>query len=181
LRLERNYGEAIRLLQARLAQFHYEAQEDKGTDQGILALLQRLAGDTAAANVTAEQARNTLEPLDKEETSDIRLAFLSARVSQIYAAMGEKDLALKAAERAVIVYPHAKDPSAGFEENLALIQTIFEDSHAISTLGQVLHMPYNGWFYNPTPITAALLRLDPIWDPLRSDPAFQKLCEENQK
>jgi len=32
-----------------------------------------------------------------------------------------------------------------------------------------------------TPITPALLRLDPYWDPLRSDPAFQKLCEEKQK
>jgi hypothetical protein len=30
------------------------------------------------------------------------------------------------------------------------------------------------------PITPALLRLDPIWDPLRADPAFQKLCEEKQ-
>jgi len=29
-------------------------------------------------------------------------------------------------------------------------------------------------------ITAALLRLDPIWDPLRGDPSFQKLCEEKQ-
>jgi hypothetical protein len=28
------------------------------------------------------------------------------------------------------------------------------------------------------PVTPALLRLDPIWDPLRADPAFQKLCEE---
>jgi len=26
----------------------------------------------------------------------------------------------------------------------------------------------------------ALLRLDPLWDPLRADPAFQKLCEEKQ-
>jgi hypothetical protein len=41
-------------------------------------------------------------------------------------------------------------------------------------------MPYGGWLYSPTPITPALLRLDPIWDPLRADPAFQKLCEEKQ-
>jgi hypothetical protein len=30
------------------------------------------------------------------------------------------------------------------------------------------------------PITPALLRLDPLWDPLRADPAFQKLCEEKK-
>jgi hypothetical protein len=26
----------------------------------------------------------------------------------------------------------------------------------------------------------ALLRLDPMFDPLRGDPGFQKLCEEKQ-
>jgi len=31
-----------------------------------------------------------------------------------------------------------------------------------------------------TPVTPALLRLDPLWDPLRADPAFQKLCEEKK-
>ena len=33
--------------------------------------------------------------------------------------------------------------------------------------------------YGPA-ITPALLRLDPIWDPLRGDLAFQELCEEKQ-
>ena len=66
----------------------------------------------------------------------------------------------------------------GFEENLALIQVIFgEKGRAISTLTQLLQTPYmEGKIYG-MPITPALLRLDPIWDPLRTDPAFQKLCE----
>ena len=67
-----------------------------------------------------------------------------------------------------------------YEENLALIQTMFgENSRAISTLTQLLQTPFDSWIY-PTTITPALLRLDPLWDPLRADPAFQKLCEEKQ-
>jgi hypothetical protein len=34
--------------------------------------------------------------------------------------------------------------------------------------------------HDQRPITPALLKLDPIWDPLRADSAFQKLCEEKQ-
>ena len=67
LRLERNYGEAVRLLQARLAQFHFASEYDKGNDEVTLAFMQRLAGDTAGAKVTAEQARNTFEPLYRDQ------------------------------------------------------------------------------------------------------------------
>ena len=97
--------------------------------------------------------------------------------------MGEKDSALKAAEHAIVLLPSAKDRvgGPGFEENLALIQTIIgENGRAISTLTRLLQTPYDSWLYSQAPITPALLRLDPLWDPLRSDPAFQKLCEEKQ-
>jgi hypothetical protein len=30
------------------------------------------------------------------------------------------------------------------------------------------------------PLTPALLRLDPMFDPLRNNPRFQKLCEEKE-
>ena len=64
-------------------------------------------------------------------------------------------------------------------ENLALIQTIFgENSRAIPILSELLQTPYSSGLYGS--ITPAFLRLDSSWDPLRSDPAFQKLCEEKQ-
>src|SRR5262249_50165903 len=67
LRLERNYAEAVRLVKARQAQFHFASEIEKGINQVFLAWLQYLAGDAASARATAEQARNTLEPLYKDQ------------------------------------------------------------------------------------------------------------------
>jgi TolB-like protein/Tfp pilus assembly protein PilF len=179
LRLERNHAEAVRLLQARQAQFHFASEIEKGINQVLLALLQHLAGDAANAKATAEQARNTLEPLHKDQQDN---PLFAANLSVNYAVLGKKELSLKEAERAVTLLPSAKDQVTGpaLEENLALIQTIFgENSRAISTLTRLLQTPYGSLLYG-TVVTPALLRLDPLWDPLRGDPAFQKLCEEKQ-
>jgi tetratricopeptide (TPR) repeat protein len=181
LRLERNLGEAIRLLQARQAQLHFASEVERGINQITLAIIQRLAGDTAGAKTNAEQARNALGPLCKNQPDNYMFA---AMLSLANAALGEKDSALKEAERAITLLPSARDRmnGPGFEENLALIQTMFgANSQAISTLTQLLQTPYFSWFYSRTAtLTPALLRLDPLWDPLRSDPAFQKLCEEKK-
>ena len=79
LRLERNYGEAVRLLQGRLAQFRYPSQWHKARDQVTLAFIQRLAGDTAGAKVTAEQARDTLEPIYRDQPDRAVSAELAVR------------------------------------------------------------------------------------------------------
>jgi serine/threonine-protein kinase len=83
----------------------------------------------------------------------------------------------------MMLLPGTKDAAdaPACQENEALIQTIFGDnSRAIATLRQLLQTPYFSWLYGPGVLTPALLRLDPIWDPLRANPAFQKLCEEKQ-
>jgi len=177
LRLERDHAEAIRLLQARRAQ---GMSACGGFEMLHLAFAQRLVGDTAGAKVTAEQARNTLEPLCKEQPD---IPDLEVELALADAVLGERDSALKEAERAIMLVPSAQDAvhRPGYEEILALIQTVLgENSRAISTLTQLLKTPYGSLIYGPAPVTPALLRLDPIWDPLRTDPAFQKLCEEKQ-
>jgi TolB-like protein/DNA-binding winged helix-turn-helix (wHTH) protein/Tfp pilus assembly protein PilF len=180
LRLERNYDEAVRLPKARQAQFHFGSEIDKALNQLLLAWSQRDAGDAATAKANAEQARNTLEPLVHKDQQDS--GPLTGNLALLYAVLGNKELALKEAERAIKPSP-TKDAVYGptDEENLALIQTMVgENSGAIATLTRLLKTPYSSWLYAPTAITSAHLRLDPIWDPLRADPAFQKLCEENQ-
>jgi tetratricopeptide (TPR) repeat protein len=180
LRLERNQAEAIRFVQLRQARLHLAFGIEKGMKQEGVALIQRVLGDIASAKASAEQARNTLEPVSKDQPDN---AFVAAALAVVYAMLDEKESALNEARRAITLVPSSKDrlSGPGFEENLALVEMIIgENNRAVSTLARLLQTPYGGWLYNPAPITPVLLKLDPIWDPLRSDPAFQKLCEEKQ-
>ena len=68
--------------------------------------------------------------------------------------------------------PASKDPFEGpeEEESMARIYALLGDAdHAIPILKRLLQIPYGG------AITPALLRLDPVWDPIRNDPRFQEL------
>ena len=92
--------------------------------------------------------------------------------------LGQKDAAIKEAQRAITLLPSEKDAVDGpkVEENLASVEVLVGDKNrAIPRLHHLLEIPYNNF------LTPALLRLHPIWDPLRSDPAFQKLCEDKHR
>jgi serine/threonine protein kinase/Tfp pilus assembly protein PilF len=180
LRLERNHGEAVRSVEARLVQIQFRSDMQKSITQLMLASARRLAGDADGAKAAAAQAHNTLEQLCKSQPANGHLAGM---LSLAKAALGEKDSALKEIERAIMLLPSTKNRVDGpaYEELLAWIQMTFGDnSRAISALTRLLKTPYSSFLYIPMPVTPALLRLDPLWDPLRADPAFQKLFEEKQ-
>jgi tetratricopeptide (TPR) repeat protein len=178
-RLEGN-SEGDRWVQAREARLPFTSGIDKGSKLVGLALAERVLGDTARAKADAGEARTTLESLKKDQPEN---AFIAAALAVAYAMLDEKDSAINEAQRAMTLLPSNKDRLSGpaFEENLALVEMIIgENTRAIATLTRLLQTPYGGWLYSPTPITPALLRLDPVWDPLRANPDFQKLCEQKE-
>jgi len=172
--LERHCDEAIRLIQSRLTESRDLSDIEKLFNPFFLVFAQECAGDIAGARATAQQLLPSLETLVKKDPDNPNFA---AALSLIHAVLGEKDAAIKEAERAIALLPSAKDAVDGptHEENLAFVEAMTgEKDRAIPRLQRLLEIPYTNC------LTPALLRIDPKWDPLRGDPRFDKLCEEKK-
>jgi TolB-like protein/cytochrome c-type biogenesis protein CcmH/NrfG len=172
--LERHCDEAIRWIHTRLAESRDLPDFERLAAQMFLAFAQQCVGDSTGARATAQQLLPALDTLSKKDPDN---AIFAVVLSLIHAVLGEKDAAIKEAERAITLLPSGKDAvdGPGYEENLASVEAMVGDKNrAIPRLPRLLEIPYTNC------LTPALLRLDPKWDPLRGDPRFQKLCEEKQ-
>lgn len=138
--------------------------------------LERLSGEADAAKADYIQARALIEAKLKEQPDN---PWLVSVLAQACAGLGERDVALREADHAVNLVKSSRDASAVpfHEEIRARIQArLGEVNAATAGIEHLLHTPYRGAF--GPPLTPALLRLDPYFDEIRSDPRFQKLVEQ---
>jgi TolB-like protein/Tfp pilus assembly protein PilF len=174
--LERSPGEIIPRLKEILAQPDPALGFYNGELRFYLGWAQEVAGDQAAAQESWQQARNELEPFLKEQPENYHLLGDLALTNM---GLGDKGAALSLAERAMAVIPVEKDPMDGpwpLEIFARVAGRMGEPDRAITALEKLLSIPYEGPLATTVvPLTPALLRLDPMFDPLRGDLRFQKL------
>jgi TolB-like protein/Tfp pilus assembly protein PilF len=128
-----------------------------------------LAGDVSGAHADAENAREPLEARLREHPQDFRAL---RALSWVYLALDRKTDAINIARRAVELLPLEKDAVLG-SGNLAALAEIQAQAgvvkETVENLKKLLSIPAG------ETISIARLKIDPVWDPIRNDPAFQEL------
>ncbi len=166
LMLQRKFADAL----AALGQMPQEVFHDSTAPVPrtfLEGILYSYLNDKEKARAAFESARSVAEQSLRESPDN---AFRHGLLGEILAGLGQKEAAIVEGRRAVELLPESQDAFDGPNATLLLAQIYAwtgEKDQALQLLDHSLNTP-NG-------ITVPILKVDPVWDPLRKDPRFEAL------
>src|SRR6266704_2423062 len=168
--LERRYQEALHEAESLSYDFLAGIPAALCAKYYLLGFARKALHDEAGARAALVKAKDLVQAQLKQspDSPDLHI-----QLAKVLAYLGEKDAALTEARRATEILPESKDAFGGPEitEGVAEVYaTVGENARAIELL--------EGLLSRPSPVTVALLKLSPAWDPLRKDPRFQALIDK---
>ena len=172
--ITQRYADAEKMVLDALAQEKLSRGLRGGQNSYLLGLSQQLAGREPDAKASYERSRVLLkEFLGTAPNNPDALMYLSL----VEAMLHDKVAALRDARAAISARPASVDHTVGpaSEETLARVEALVGDHDAaLGDIERLLHTNYLG--PEQFVLTPSILRLDPVWNPLRGDPRFEKLC-----
>src|SRR6266480_3081142 len=165
--LQRKFPEAL----ATLKQLPQTLPYDDKPREFFEGVIYTFLNDREKARSAFERARPIAEKALRESPDN---AFRHALLGQILAGLGEKEAAIAEGKRAVDLLPESQDALSGPKATLELAKIYTWTSETDQALQLLEHS-----LSTPSGITVPLLKFDPVWDPLRSDPRFQALIRRD--
>ena len=173
--LSRDYSEAAKVAETNTQAVWSDNSNVTLPRRLYLAFAYQAAGDIPKAQLLYVEVRTQMQTAlqQRADDPDLHLALGFAA-----AGLGLKDEAIGEGRKAATLLPVSRDSYSGpgYLTWLAQIYLrVGQKDEAIDTLREVLAVPSGG-----SAISPALLKLDPVWDPLRKDPRFQKLVTDGE-
>jgi TolB-like protein len=167
---QRKFSEALALLQ-KLKGETLHGENGSPTPKALLeGVCYFFNNDKPKAREAMERARVFVEQQVHENPND---ASHHAQLGLIFAALGRKEDAIREGKSATELLPESKDAFDGPALAIILAQIYAWTEEKDQAFSLIEHS-----LTTPAGITVPLLKLDPAWDPLRSDPRFQALIDK---
>ena len=163
--IERRFTDAFQAVETKVV------NDDRAQLQQLAgrAAIRVLAGELEPAKSMGEEALPLLEARVKERPDD---TFAMTELSWVYLALGRNADALRLSRQAADTISVEKDALAGpnFQIGLAQIEArAGAPEEAVERIQRLLSTPAG------FAASIALLKIDPVWDPIRNRPDFQQL------
>jgi TolB-like protein/Tfp pilus assembly protein PilF len=165
LMLQRKFHDAVTILK----QLPGDLRSDEKPKEYLEGVLYTFVNEKKEAHSAFQRARSILEKAIQDGSDD---ASHHMTLALVLAGLGEKDAAIAEGKLAIALLPESQDALDGPKMTLALAQVYAwtgENDSAFELLERSLTTPAG--------VTVSSLKLNPVWDPLRSDSRFQGLID----